>query len=76
MLMKGVAMSIGAPKGRKPLSAAALLRLVGRGFDHRPDPRCGAVEIALTEAFLAAVALFARKSPARLACDKARAAGH
>ena len=39
VLMSGVAMSSVAPKGRTPLSAAALLRVVRSGFATLPDDR-------------------------------------
>jgi hypothetical protein len=35
--MTGIPMANVAPKARKPLSAAALFRLVHTGFDHIPD---------------------------------------
>ena len=76
MLMKGVAMSIVAPKGRKHLSADALFRLVRSGFDHIPDHRCDDVDRALPDAFMAAFAMFSLKSPSLLAFDQERAARH
>jgi len=71
--MKGGAMSIVAPKGRKHLSADALFRLVRSGFDHIPDHRCDDVDIALPDAFMSAFAMFSLKSPSLLAFDKERA---
>ena len=69
-------MSIVAPKGRKHLSADALFRVVRNGFDLVPDHRCAAVEIALTDALMAAFALFSLKAPSLLAFDKERAEGN
>jgi hypothetical protein len=42
----GVAMAIMAPKGRKPLCAEALLRLVRSGFATLPDHRSDEVAMA------------------------------
>ena len=69
-------MSIVAPKGRKHLSADALLRLVQNGFDHLPDHRPADTEIALTDALMSAFAMFSLKSPSLLAFDKERAVGN
>jgi hypothetical protein len=65
-----------APTGRKHLSAAALFRLVYRGFDHIPDDRPPEAEIALTDALMAAFAMFSLKAPSLLAFDKERAEGN
>jgi hypothetical protein len=62
-----------APKARKHLSADALLRLVHTGFDHIPAYRPAGVDIALPEVLMSACAMFSRKAPALLACDKERA---
>jgi len=44
--MRGFAMSIVAPKGRKHLSADALFRLVRSGFTNIPDYRPGDPDIS------------------------------
>jgi hypothetical protein len=46
MLTRGVAMSIVASKGRKHLSADALLRLVRSGVATMPDDRGGETEMS------------------------------
>jgi hypothetical protein len=51
--MRGFAMSIVAPKGRKHLSADALFRLVRSGFTNIPDYRPGDPDISLTDALIA-----------------------
>ena len=66
-------MTIVAPKGRKHLSAEALLRLVHTDFDHIPDYRLPNADISLTEALMAAFAMFSLKAPSLLAFDKERA---
>jgi hypothetical protein len=68
--------SIVAPKGRKHLSADALLRLVQNGFDRISDHRPAETGISLTDALLSAFAMFSLKSPSLLAFDKERAAGN
>jgi hypothetical protein len=73
--MMGFAMAIVAPKERKPLSAAALLRLVRSGFDTVPDPRSLDAEISFTDALMSAFAMFALQSPSLLAFDPQRAEG-
>ena len=50
VFMRGLAMSIVAPKGRKHLAADALFRLVRSGFASLPDFRLGDPEISLTNA--------------------------
>ncbi len=72
----GMAMSIIAPKGRKPLSADALFRLVRSGFANIPDPRTAEVDISLTDALMSGFAMFSLKSPSLLAFDKERAEGN
>lgn len=62
-----------APKGRKHLSADALFRLVRSAFDQLPDHRSDDVDIALSEAFMSAFAMFLLKSPSLLAFDQERA---
>src|SRR3989454_3506860 len=69
-------MVIVAPKGRKHLSADALLRLIRSGFDTLPDYRSIDVEISLTDALMSAFAMFSLKSPSLLAFDKERAEGN
>jgi hypothetical protein len=69
-------MAIVAPKGRKHLSADALLRLIRSGFDTIPDYRSIDVEISLTDALMSAFAMFSLKSPSLLAFDKQRAEGN
>ena len=74
--MSGGTMAIVAPKGRKHLSADALLRLIRNGFKTIPDYRSIDVEISLTDALMSAFALFSLKSPSLLAFDKQRAEGN
>ncbi len=74
--MMGFAMSIVAPKERKHLSADALFRLVRSGFANLPDHRCADAEISLTDALMAAFAMFSLKSPSLLAFDKQRVEGN
>jgi Transposase DDE domain len=69
-------MVIAAPKGRKHLSADALFRLVRSGFTTIPDHRGGETAISLTDALMAAFAMFSLKSPSLLAFDKERAEGN
>src|SRR5437867_1842576 len=69
-------MSIVAPQVRKHLSADALFRLVHRGFDHIPDHRPADADISLTDALMAAFAMFSLKAPSLLAFDKERAEGN
>src|SRR5262245_31539418 len=69
-------MSLVALKGRKHLSADALLRLVRTGFDNIPDHRSGDPEITLSDALMSAFAMFSLKSPSLLAFDKERAEGN
>jgi hypothetical protein len=64
-----------APKARKPLSADALLRLVHTGFDPIPDYRPADVDMALSDVFMSAFAMFALTAPALLAFDQERARG-
>ena len=69
-------MSHVAPKGRKHLSADALFRLVHAGFDHIPDHRPADADMTLTDALMAAFAMFSLKAPSLLAFDKERAEGN
>ncbi|MDP9144613.1 MAG: hypothetical protein M3N43_07930 [Actinomycetota bacterium] len=69
-------MSSVAPKGRQPLSADALLRVVRRGFATMPDDRGGETERAFTEALMSAFAVVSRQSPSLLAWDQPRVEGH
>jgi hypothetical protein len=74
--MSGGVMAIVAPKGRKHLSADALLRLIRSGFDTIPAYRSIDVEISLPDALMSAFALFSLQSPSLLAFDKQRAEGN
>ncbi len=74
--MSVVAMFIVAPQGRKHLSADALFRIVRTGFAHLPDHRPRGATISLTDALMAAFAMFSLKSPSLLAFDKQRAEGN
>ena len=65
-----------APKGRKHLSADALLRLIRSGFDTISDYRSIDAEISLTDALMSAFALFSLQSPSLLAFDQERAEGN
>ena len=69
-------MSIVAPKGRKPLSAEALFRLVRSGVNTIAEPRSAEAEIAFTEALLSACALSSLPSPSVLALDQERPEGN
>ena len=69
-------MAIKAPKGRKHLSANALLGLLRTGFAAIADHRSGDTDISLTDALMSAFALFSLKSPALLAGDKERTEGN
>ena len=59
-----------APHIRKHLSADALFRLVHSGFASLPDHRLDETEITVSDALMAAFAMFALKSPSLLAFDK------
>jgi hypothetical protein len=69
-------MSIVAPPVRKPLAAEARFRLVHSGFASLPDHRLDETEIALTDALMAAFAMFSLKAPSLLAFAKERAKGN
>jgi hypothetical protein len=69
-------MAIATPKGRTPLSADALFRLVRSGFDNLPDHRSSEAEISLTDALMSAFAVFSLKSPSLLALDQERTEGN
>jgi hypothetical protein len=69
-------MAIVAPKGRKHLSADALLSLVHSGFASIPDFRPRETDISLPDALMSAFAMFSLKSPSLLAFDKERAEGN
>ena len=69
-------MALGAPRGRKHLSADALFRTVRSGFAAIPDYRLSDTEISLTDALMSAFALFSLKSPSLLAFDKHRVEGN
>src|SRR2546423_13715739 len=72
----GGPMSIVAPKARTHLSADALFRLVRSGFATIPDSRCDDGDISLTDALMAAFAMFSLKAPSLLAFDKERVEGN
>jgi hypothetical protein len=57
---------------RKHLSADALLALLRTRFDSIADPRGDAATISLSDALMAAFAMFSLKSPSLLAFDQAR----
>ena len=69
-------MAIVAPKGRKHLSADALFGVVRSGFAAIPEYRLSDTDISLTDALMAAFALFSLKSPSLLAFDKHRVEGN
>ena len=69
-------MSMVAPKGRKHLSADALFRLVRHGFARILDDRAEEPGISLTDALMAAFAMFSLTSPSLLAFDKERVEGN
>jgi hypothetical protein len=69
-------MALVAPRGRKHLSADALFRVVRSGFAAISDYRLSDTEISLTDALMAAFALFSLKSPSLLAFDKHRVEGN
>jgi hypothetical protein len=63
-----------APKGRKHLSADALLSKLRSGFGDITDHRSGDVDISLSDALMSAFAMFSLKAPSLLAFDKERPA--
>ena len=69
-------MALVAPRERKHLSADALFSLVRSGFAAIPDYRLSDTDISLTDALMAAFALFSLKSPSLLAFDKHRVEGN
>jgi hypothetical protein len=69
-------MSMVAPKGRKHLAADALFRLVRHGFARILDDRAEEPGIALTDALMAAFAMFSLTSPSLLALDTERVEGN
>lgn len=69
-------MALVAPRERKHLSADALLSVVRSGFAAVPDYRLSDTDISLTDALMAAFALFSLKSPSLLAFDKHRVEGN
>ena len=69
-------MVIVAPKGRKHLSADALLAQVRSGCANIPEYRAGDTDIALADALMSAFAMFSLKLPSLLAYDKQRAEGN
>jgi hypothetical protein len=69
-------MALVAPRERKHLSADALFSVARSGFAAIPDYRLSDTEISLTDALMAAFALFSLKSPSLLAFDKHRVEGN
>jgi hypothetical protein len=69
-------MALVAPRERKHLSADALFSVVRRGFAALPDYRRSDTDMALTDALMAAFALFSLKSPSLLAFGKHRVEGN
>jgi hypothetical protein len=69
-------MAIRAPAGRKHLAADALFGLLRTGFADIADHRLGKPAMALTDALMAALAMFSRKSPSLLAFDQERTEGN
>jgi hypothetical protein len=69
-------MAMSAPKLRKHLSADALLSLLRSGFADIPEHRPGKPDISLSDALMAAFAMFSLKSPSLLAFDKDRTEGN
>jgi hypothetical protein len=69
-------MAMRAPKLRKHLSADALLSKLRSGFADIADPRPGKPDISLSDALMAAFAMFSLKSPSLLAFDKDRTEGN
>jgi len=65
----GFPMSLVAPKTRKHLSADALFGLVRNSLANIPDYRPSETDIALTDALMAAFAMFSLKAPSLLAFD-------
>ena len=76
VLVMGFPMSTVAPKTRKHLSADALFGLVRNGLANIPDYRPSETDIALTDALMAAFAMFSLKAPSLLAFDKERVEGN
>src|SRR5438874_2541700 len=69
-------MAMVAPHVRQHLSADALLGLLRSGFADLADHRPGKPDISLTDALMAAFALFSLTSPSLLAFDKERTEGN
>jgi Transposase DDE domain len=69
-------MAMVAPRVRQHLSADALFGLLRSGFADLADHRPGKPDISLTDALMAAFALFSLKSPSLLAFDKERTEGN
>jgi Transposase DDE domain len=74
--MSGIAMSTAAPKGRKHLCADSLFNLLHGSFANIADDGVDEVEIPLSDALMAAFAMFSLKAPSLLAFDKQRAEGN
>jgi hypothetical protein len=69
-------MAIRAPAVRKQLSADALFGLLRTGFADIADHRLGKPDISLTDALMAAFAMFSLKAPSLLAFDQERTEGN
>ncbi len=69
-------MAMGAPKGRKYLSADALFGWVRRGLAPIPAHRWGETDVSFPEALMAALAMFSLQAPSLLACAKERPEGN
>jgi Transposase DDE domain len=69
-------MALVAPRERKHLSADALFSVIRSGFAAIPEYRLSDTDISLTDALMAAFALFSLKSPSLLAFDKHRVEGN
>ena len=67
---------IGAPKGRKHLSADALFGIVRSGFADLQDDRLTDTDSTLADALMSAFAMFSLNAPSLLAFDKERAEGN
>jgi hypothetical protein len=69
-------MAIRAPAVRKHLSADALFGLLRTGFADIADHRLGKPDISLTDALMAAFAMFSLKAPSLLAFEQERTEGN
>ena len=69
-------MAISAPTVRKHLSADARFGLLRTGWADLADHRPGTPDMSLTDALMAAFALFSLQAPSLLAFDQERTAGN